>query len=159
FGQWTRIQGIPGFGSAVKPLAINNNSHVVGAAGGLAPHAFLSTDPNQPAEDLGTLGDPTRVSVATHININGWVVGLSASSARSGFHAFLHNGTTMIDLNSRLTNGAGWNLIEAIGINDNGWIIGNGTFNNEPRAFLLIPQRFPWGPIPVCPPIFTLQVQ
>jgi probable HAF family extracellular repeat protein len=25
FGQWTRIQGIPGFGSAVKPLAINNN--------------------------------------------------------------------------------------------------------------------------------------
>jgi probable HAF family extracellular repeat protein len=35
FGQWTRIQGIPGLGSAVKPLAINNNGHVVGAAGGL----------------------------------------------------------------------------------------------------------------------------
>jgi probable HAF family extracellular repeat protein len=147
FGPWTRIQGIPGNASqSVVPFAINENGHVVGGQGFPTPHAFLSANPNAPAVDLGTLNpaDPNRISLAKGINVHDWIVGLSDSSPTSGPLAFLYNGSTMIDLNTRLLNGAGWVLKIATGINDDGLIIGNGTYNGFQRAFLLIPVGYPW---------------
>lgn len=146
FGPWTRIQGIPGNASqSIIPFAINENGHVVGGQGFPTPHAFLSTNPNVPALDLGTLNpaDPSRISLAKGINVHDWVVGVSETSATSGPLAFLHNGSTMIDLNTRLVNGAGWVLKIATGINDDGLIIGNGSYNGYQRAFLLIPVGYP----------------
>jgi probable HAF family extracellular repeat protein len=148
FGTWTRIHGIPGNADQnAVPYAINNDGHIVGGAGARPHHAFFSTNPNAPAVDLGTLGDPgnlSLVSEAMGINIHNWVVGTSDTSPTAGRHAFVHNGSTMIDLNTRLVNGAGWILEFATGINDNGLIIGNGTFNGFPRAFLLIPVGYPY---------------
>jgi probable HAF family extracellular repeat protein len=148
FGTWTRIQGIPGNANQnAVPNAINNDGHIVGDAGARPHHAFFSTNPNAPAVDLGTLGDPGNlalISAAMGINIHNWVVGFSDSSAKTGRRAFVHNGSTMIDLNTRLVNGAGWVLEFATGINDNGLIIGDGTFNGLPRAFLLVPVGYPY---------------
>jgi probable HAF family extracellular repeat protein len=147
FGSWTRIQGIAGNGSqSVVPFAINENGHVVGGQGFPFPHAFFSANPNSPAVDLGTLNpaDPNRISAAEGINVHDWVVGFSDSSPTSGPLAFLYSGSTMMDLNTRLVNGAGWVLNIATGINDNGLIIGNGTYNGYQRAFLLIPVSRPW---------------
>jgi probable HAF family extracellular repeat protein len=149
FGAWTRIQGIPGFGNLV-PYAINENGHVVGGqySDPFHPHAFLSKNANLPAADLKTLGGDN--STAYGVNSNDWVVGFSDSSPTSGPLAFLYNGTTMIDLNTRLVNGAGWKLLNATGINDSGQIIGNGTYNGQQRAFLLLPRAYPWGPVTTC---------
>ena len=162
FGAWTQIQGIPGNASqSIVPFAINENGHVVGGQGFPKPHAFFSTNPNAPAMDLGTLNsaDPYRMSVAKGVNVHDWVVGFSDSSPTSGPLAFLHNGSTMIDLNTRLVNGTGWVLNIATGINDDGLIIGNGTYNGYQRAFLLIPVGYPWDFDPRCnvvkgPPLF-----
>jgi len=138
-GSWTVIQSIPGY-PGVLPFAINFNGHIVGAASpnGLS-RAFLSTDPNSPAQDLGTIGGQGQFSAAEGINIHDSVVGFAEYQAQGGLHAFLYNGSTMIDLNTRLINGTGWELIEAQAINDNGQIVGWGFYNGQRRAFLLSP--------------------
>ena len=47
------------------------------------------------------------------------------------------------DLNALIPSDSGWDLSEAIGINDRGDIIGYGRLNGERRAFLLTPQTKP----------------
>jgi hypothetical protein len=42
-------------------------------------------------------------------------------------------------LNDLIPVGSGWNLKEARAINENGEIVGRGTFNSQTHAFLLIP--------------------
>ena len=54
--------------------------------------------------------------------------------------AFLSEaGAAMVDLNTLLPPASGWVLLSANAINDAGQIVGEGTFNDEPRAFLLTP--------------------
>ncbi len=55
--------------------------------------------------------------------------------------AFLYRNATMTDLNSLIPRKSGWNLLFAYGINENGQIVGYGTFNGQSRAFLLDPDR------------------
>jgi probable HAF family extracellular repeat protein len=156
FGAWSPIQGISGYpqsipGIDVVPRAININGHVAGEDDIPNPRAILSTNPNLPAQDLGTIGSQRSISGANAINRNDWVVGYSEYQTDPGLHAFLYNGSTMIDLNTRLVNGAGWNLVEATGINDNGQIIGWGSFNGQVKVgFLLTPRRFAAGPVLPC---------
>lgn len=157
FGQWTKIQGIADLTPSLVPSAINFSGHVVGGSGWPSPHAFLSTDPNSPALDLGTIGGQGSISSADAINNRDWVVGYSGyQSDQSGFpHAFLYNGNAMTDLNTRVTNGAGWELVEATGINDGGQIVGWGFYNEQRRAFLLTPtSRFPLPPAACLPGTF-----
>jgi probable HAF family extracellular repeat protein len=151
FGAWTPIKGLPDRIPSVVPRAINQNSHVVGGAGWPYPHAFLSLDPNSTPLDLGTIGNLGSISVANAININDWVVGYSEYRTSGGLHAFLFNGS-MIDLNTRLVNGTGWELVEATGINDSGQIVGWGFYNGQRTAFLLTPaSRFTlFGSVSVC---------
>jgi probable HAF family extracellular repeat protein len=91
------------------------------------------------ATDLGTLGG--TYSAATAINTAGQVVGYSYTD--SGTRATVWNGTTATDLNSFLdasTVSAGWVLLDARGINDNGWIVGsasNRLLGIREHAFLL----------------------
>jgi uncharacterized membrane protein len=64
-------------------------------------------------------------------------------------HATIWNGTTPTDLNNFLSIrdvNLGWALIEATGINDNGWIVGNAWNIQtwESSVFLL-------NPCDICP--------
>lgn len=82
--------------------------------------------------DLGTLGGSS--SHAYDINDSGQVVGDSDG------YAFLYDGGNMIDLNTLLPTGSGWELSVAYGINDSGQIVGQGSnINGDTRAFLMTP--------------------
>jgi probable HAF family extracellular repeat protein len=118
---------------------------VVGAAATIGDHAVHATLWNgTTATDLGTLPGGTS-SVAYDINNAGQIVGLAQTTAEAGDHAFLWNGTALIDLNSFLdasTVSAGWVLMLADSINDNGWIVGqalNANTGTVSHAFLLTP--------------------
>jgi probable HAF family extracellular repeat protein len=79
------------------------------------------------------------------------VVGVAQTS--TGITAFLHNGTTMTDLNTRISGASGWRLIGAVAINDKGLIAAQASLNNGPkRAVLLLPARRVGTVRPLCPP-------
>lgn len=85
-------------------------------------HAFVAKDGKM--VDLGTLpGDPIGYSEATGINAAGLIVGNTV------WHPFLYRDGVMTDLNSLLPADSGWELTQALGINDAGQIIGLGYFN------------------------------
>jgi probable HAF family extracellular repeat protein len=145
---WQRLAGVPGMESSTEPAAINYLGHVAGTAGQGLPHAFISRDPALPATDLGTLPGGS-LSVASGINRYDRVVGLADRNAT--VTAMFHDGTTMVDLNTRLWNPTGWVLKLAADINDKGQIVGFGSFNGSMHAVLLLPM--PQAPlVPPCRP-------
>jgi len=72
------------------------------------------------------------------VNAFGAVVG-DFESGR-GRHALLADGRTAYDLNDLLPAGSGWVLEAAVAINDAGAIVGYGTHDGAPAAFLLTPR-------------------
>ena len=88
--------------------------------------------------DLGTLGGDGG-SNAYAINASGEVVGASATLTNAAGDAFLYTTSSgMIDLNSLLPAGSGWDLQVATGINDSGQVVGFGTNpEGQQDAFLL----------------------
>ena len=147
---------LPDFDRVMQPRAINANGHVTGTIGSTVPHAFLSRNHFEPTQDLGTIdpAHPEWFSVAYAINASAHVVGVAQIGAE--ITAFLHNGTTMIDLSTRLSDAAGWRLIGALAINEHGVIAAQASFNNGPRhAVLLVPaSRFgDIGPSQCPPPV------
>lgn len=95
--------------------------------------------------DLGTLGG--AYSRATAVNRQGDVVGWSTAQGDgnpvASHKAVLFRDGQVISLVHRLDplTGAGWRLIEATGINDNGQIVGWGEHDGAIRIFLLNPIR------------------
>jgi probable HAF family extracellular repeat protein len=85
--------------------------------------------------DLGTLGGTD--SSAMGINASGQVVGFSDTAGDAAQHAFLYDGSAMIDLNTLIDPASDWTLSYARGINDAGQIVGYGTHNGNESAFLL----------------------
>jgi probable HAF family extracellular repeat protein len=85
--------------------------------------------------DLGTLPGGTA-SVANEINAQGWVVGESSTSTGAN-HAVLWADGTVIDLNSLLPVSAGWVLMNATAISDNGFVAGTGTDAGYANSFSL----------------------
>lgn len=85
--------------------------------------------------DLGTLGG--AYSQGESINANGQIVGYSGIAGTATAHAFVTVGGVMTDLNTLLPANSGWVVNKAYGINDNGWITGDGTINGQTHAFLL----------------------
>ena len=92
--------------------------------------------------DLGTLGG--TFGAASSINDSNQIVGMS-TTASGAYHAFLYDGTSMIDLNSLLPAGSGWTLVNATGINNNGDIVGLGLYNGTYEGFVLTPAPEPTG--------------
>ncbi len=116
-------------------------------------HAVMFS--NGTVTDLGFLEGGDR-SDAYGINNAGQVVGYS-TAAGGRWHAFVHDGTRMFDLNTLVVNGAGWELNVATGINDLGQIVGRGLVNvglanEQERAFLLTPTSVPPPAPPSAPP-------
>jgi|ERR1022692_44828 probable HAF family extracellular repeat protein len=123
--------------------SINTAGQVTGtadtAAGG-PRDAFLYA--NGTMKDLGSLNGTGSTGYA--INNAGQVVGLSRSSAGEASTqttATLWTGTNVINLNTALAQPlpANVSLIQAIGINDNGWIVANARDGNRITAYLLTP--------------------
>jgi len=87
--------------------------------------------------ELGTFGGPA--SSARDINNRGQIVGYALNGSLNP-RAFLSEaGGQIVDLNTLLAPDSGWVLLSANAINDAGQIVGEGTLNGEPRAFLLTP--------------------
>lgn len=127
--------------------AVNSRGQVVGDRSdnrGNGRHAFLLDD------DLPLLPGYTA-SDADAINNLGAVVGIAAvdantlsdaernHSSRGGAVACLWQDGRVLDLNMSILAGSGWTLCEATGINDKGWIVGNGNYQGKQRGFLLTP--------------------
>ena len=78
-------------------------------------------------------------SKASALNDKGQVVGNAYH--RTDEAALLWQNGKVYELNKVVPSGSGWKLQNALVINNNGWIIGNGIHNGIRRGFLLIPQR------------------
>lgn len=144
---------LPG-GTGSVAVAINDSGLIAGNAVAAATttnqrpiHAFV-TD-GGPLHDIGTLYGWD--SLAAAIDPLGHVVGtLSvAPDIDVAYRAFLHDGSAMLDLNSRVS-APDWVLEKAVGISAAGWIAGSATVWGDPptpgpsqlpprRGFLLIP--------------------
>jgi probable HAF family extracellular repeat protein len=128
-------------GGSSSALAINKNNRIVGYSANSDgyDHAFVYA--NGSITDLNTLGG--HYSYANAINSSNQVVGGSfIDDADSIFHAFISDGVTMTDLNSKITSkAADWVLGEAKGINDTGSIVGTGTLLGQKHGFLLKPLK------------------
>lgn len=143
-----RVRGLE---LSTQPNAVSKKGISAGVAGFTPRHAFVSPNFFQPAIDLGTLNpsDPSLSSEAMGINDSEHVVGWS-ESAPGVFRAFLHDGSKMIDLNTRLINPTGWELLEANAINDKGEIVGKGRYNGQLVAYVLFPRSSPKIPESPC---------
>jgi probable HAF family extracellular repeat protein len=132
--------------------AINNAGQVAGTSNivrNIDPfHATLWS--NGSITDLGTLEGFASGSGARAINNAGQVVGSSSSYipgppyGSSASRATLWSNGVAKDLNSFLdaaTVEAGWVMTAAVGINDNGWIVGSAynETGQKQHAFLLTP--------------------
>jgi probable HAF family extracellular repeat protein len=97
--------------------------------------------------DLGTLGGTINGAIGLAINDSGEVVGQSQLAA-GGEHAFLYDGSSMLDLNNLIaaTDPLYDEVLfySATGINDSGQIVANGCYmsgplNGQCHAFRLDP--------------------
>jgi len=87
---------------------------------------------------LGTLGG--SFSIARDLNNHGEVVGGSLTEGDENFHGFLYRDQRLYDLNEFLDPGDGWEIIQALGINHHGEIIGIGSNAGHDRIVLLRPR-------------------
>jgi probable HAF family extracellular repeat protein len=140
-------------GDSSNAYDINDTDTVVGGSfttvGTHEEHAFLWQDDGDPnttdMKDLGVLPGRT-LSIAWGINNADQVVG---SSEGEGVvtHPFLYSGGVMRDLNTLIPPNSGWELIEALKINDKGHIVGHGiNKDGEDHAFLLVQPGKGQGP-------------
>jgi probable HAF family extracellular repeat protein len=77
----------------------------------------------------------TSYSLARSINNRGDIVGTVDG------HAFLYSdgAVTLLDQIPAVA-AAGWRNLDAVAINDRGWIVGHGSLNGQSRSYLLMPK-------------------
>ncbi len=82
------------------------------------------------------------------INEDGAIVGQASHPADNSTYATLWQNNQLTDLNSLIPANTGWNLQLASDIANDGTIVGVGTFDGQPQAFLLTPTSSPPLPTP-----------
>ena len=87
---------------------------------------------------LGTLGG--SFSIARAINNRGEIVGGSLSEGNEEYSGFLYRNGKLTNINDLLDPGSGWEVVQAVSINDNGEIIGIGSNEGTDRIVLLRPR-------------------
>jgi len=143
-GGWTDLGLAPGYQSGVAS-AISNAGGVAGTfsdgVGGSMAFLWTSTTGTTLLGSLTAGGD----SQAYGVNSAAQVVGTADNVA------FLYMNSTMYDLNSLLDpTVTGWQLTEALAINDSGQIVGSGLYDGQQRAFVLslesssVPEPLTW---------------
>jgi probable HAF family extracellular repeat protein len=135
-------------GGLSSASGINDRSEVVGfSATLLGDSPFLWRAGTM--IDLGSLSQVDHEGAARAINNQSEVVGYSFARKADGTtvqHAFVwQEQFGMLDLNNLLdASGAGWRLVEAKDVNDEGQIVGYGfDAQGRQRAFLLNPVPIP----------------
>ena len=136
---------IPGNVYLYEKLGINDSDVVVGTSNltpNGKPHAFLY-DHHKTPQEIIDLHPGFELSYAYGINNQNQVVGSVFDGQWKWATIWTpDNGTRK--LNKLLTDQlSGWDLLEASDINDKGQIVGFGTYDGQPRAFLLTPVETP----------------
>jgi probable HAF family extracellular repeat protein len=142
---WSESSGFQYFEEPIHFTAINDLGQAIGwmAAADNLRHAFLWST-NAGFVDLGTLSGSW--TVPRDINNKLQIVGEAEDKTLLvQSRAFLWSTSTgMIDLNSLIPTNSGWSLNYARSINDSGYIVGFGTYKDDPahevlHGFLLTP--------------------
>jgi hypothetical protein len=134
------VGALPDFNGALA-FGVSNAGHVVGTSmlnqGSGLP--FIWTD----ASGIAAIPLPTGTSQgsARAVNSAGWAVGTASSAFAI---PFLYDGTTTYRLADLLPPNSGWDLSmntssSALGISDNGVIVGTGVRNGATRAYAMVP--------------------
>jgi len=121
-------------------MAVNGKRKAVGCSvlsNGFTVAAFIAEGGAMTA--LPSLGGASNC--AEDINEKNVAVGYSSRAADGISRAVVYQKGKVRDLNLQMeaASGAGWELFDAVGINDAGQIVGNGLLNGQYRAFLLTP--------------------
>jgi uncharacterized membrane protein len=134
------IGALPGRNGAIA-FAIGDGGHVVGTSmlnqGSGVPFIWTAEDGMQAVP----LPAGTSQGSARGVNASGMVVGIASNAFAI---PFLSDGTTTWSLAELIPDGTGWDLdmntsSGALGISDDGVIVGTGEFNGQVRAFAMIP--------------------
>lgn len=114
---------------------INDSNVIVGYAANASgdSHAF-SWDTTSGMIDLGTLGG--SASIARSVNNAGQIVGYAVTTEGDP-HAFIYENGQMHDLNNRVVDSNGWELIDAYHINEFGEVLVRGKRGNENEYLIL----------------------
>ena len=136
----TEVPPLPGFNGALA-FDVSEAGHIVGSSmlnqGSGLPFIWTSGG--------GTVAVPlaagTSQGSARGVNSNGWVVGTDSSAFAI---PFLYDGTQTYRLQDLIPAGTGWDLStntssSALGISEDGIIVGTGVFNGQVRAYAMIP--------------------
>ena len=117
--------------------AIDGNGRIGGNSSAAGSTHALRFDTGTPV-DIDAFG-------ASFSAVNSVSAGVSAGlfqTSSGDTHAFVQSGTdTAADLNTLLTSADGWVLSEALAINANGVIAGDGLLNGVAADFLLTPSK------------------
>ena len=134
------VGALPGLNGALA-FGVSNTGYVVGSSmlnqGSGLP--FIWSD--QGGMVAIPLATGTSEGSARAVNSAGWVVGNDSSAFSI---PFLYDGTNTYRLADLIPPGSGWDLSmntssSALGISDNGVIVGTGVHNGETHAYAMVP--------------------
>jgi probable HAF family extracellular repeat protein len=123
-----------------EALAINNKGEIVGDSRSDTPLQGVAFLYSHGVMKRLSSGFGSGYAIAYAINDRSQIAGNFLLNG-SVWHACLFSQDGNIqDLNSLLPPNSGWVLHYALGINNLGQIVGNGTINDNTHAFLLTPR-------------------
>lgn len=144
-GQAKDLGVLPGYTDSIA-RGVSNTGQVAGWVGqtggtgvrGLTFHYQAFLWQNGKMRGLGSI---LRLpdSKASALNDKGQVVGNAYHKTDEAALLWQHG--KVYEMNTLVPPGSGWKLQNALVINNNGWIIGNGIHNGIRRGFLLIPHK------------------
>jgi hypothetical protein len=150
------VGALPGMNGALA-FAVSNTSFVVGSS-------MLNQGSGLPfiwSDNGGMVAIPlasgTSEGSARAVNSAGWVVGDDSSAFSI---PFLYDGTTTYRLADLIPPNSGWDLSmntssSALGISEDGVIVGTGVHNGETHAYAMVPATATPTPTPIITPTPT----